>query len=83
MITVVVVFVCAIALTSLLARTPLAVPLTGRKQVPLSTLIPAQWRARHDDARAQDNGAQDNRAQDTGLEDTGLEARVTTPSGHD
>jgi hypothetical protein len=28
----------------LLARTPLAVPLTGRKQVPWSTLIPRQWR---------------------------------------
>jgi peptidoglycan/LPS O-acetylase OafA/YrhL len=69
-ITVVVVFVSAIALTSLLARTPLAVPLTGRKQVPLSTLIPAQWRARHDDTGAQDTGAQDTRAQDARAQDT-------------
>ena len=49
-ITVIVVFTCAIVLTELLARTPLAVPLTGRKQVPWSTLIPAQWRPKHDDA---------------------------------
>ncbi|HUB22326.1 MAG TPA: acyltransferase [Streptosporangiaceae bacterium] len=34
LLTVGIVFACAIALTSLLARTPLAVPLTGRKQVP-------------------------------------------------
>jgi peptidoglycan/LPS O-acetylase OafA/YrhL len=43
--TVVIVYACGIVLTSLLARTPLAVPLTGRKQVPWSTLIPRQWRA--------------------------------------
>jgi peptidoglycan/LPS O-acetylase OafA/YrhL len=39
LLTVGLVFACCIALTSLLARTPLAVPLTGRKQVPL-------WRRR-------------------------------------
>jgi peptidoglycan/LPS O-acetylase OafA/YrhL len=43
--TVVIVYACAVMLTSLLARTPLAVPLTGRAQVPWSTLIPRQWRA--------------------------------------
>lgn len=43
--TVVIVYACAVLLTSLLARTPLAVPLTGRKQVPWSTLMPRQWRA--------------------------------------
>jgi peptidoglycan/LPS O-acetylase OafA/YrhL len=42
--TVVIVYACAVVLTSLLARTPLAVPLTGRTQVPWSTLIPTQWR---------------------------------------
>jgi len=42
--TVVIVYTCASLLTSLLARTPLAVPLTGRKQVPWSTLIPQRWR---------------------------------------
>ncbi len=42
--TVVIVYSCGVLLTSLLARTPLAVPLTGRKQVPWSTLIPRQWR---------------------------------------
>jgi peptidoglycan/LPS O-acetylase OafA/YrhL len=42
--TVVIVYACGIVLTSLLARTPLAVPLTGRKQVPWSTLIPQRWR---------------------------------------
>ncbi len=42
--TVVIVYHSAVFLTSLLARTPLAVPLTGRKQVPWSTLIPRQWR---------------------------------------
>jgi peptidoglycan/LPS O-acetylase OafA/YrhL len=35
LLTVGLVFACCITLTSLLARTPLAVPLTGRKQVPL------------------------------------------------
>jgi hypothetical protein len=39
---VVIVFSCAIALTGLLARTPLAVPLTGRRQQPWSTLIPGR-----------------------------------------
>jgi peptidoglycan/LPS O-acetylase OafA/YrhL len=43
--TVVIVYACGIMLTSLLARTPLAVPLTGRRQVPWSTLIPRPWRA--------------------------------------
>ena len=42
--TVIIVYSSAVLLTSLLARTPLAVPLTGRKQVPWSTLIPLQWR---------------------------------------
>jgi peptidoglycan/LPS O-acetylase OafA/YrhL len=40
LLTVAIVFACGIVLTSLLARTPLAVPLTGRKQQPWSTLIP-------------------------------------------
>jgi peptidoglycan/LPS O-acetylase OafA/YrhL len=44
LLTVVIVYACAVVLTSLLARTPLATPLTGRKQVPWSTLIPRQWR---------------------------------------
>ena len=35
-----IVFGCCMALTSLLARTPLAVPLTGRRRQPWSTLIP-------------------------------------------
>jgi peptidoglycan/LPS O-acetylase OafA/YrhL len=37
-----IVFACCIALTGLLARTPLAVPLTGRRQEPWSTLIPGR-----------------------------------------
>jgi peptidoglycan/LPS O-acetylase OafA/YrhL len=37
-----IVFCCGVALTGLLARTPLAVPLTGRKQQPWSTLIPGR-----------------------------------------
>jgi peptidoglycan/LPS O-acetylase OafA/YrhL len=44
LLTVPIVFVCGIALTSLLARTPLAVPLTGRPRQPWSTLIPPRWR---------------------------------------
>jgi len=44
LLTVVIVYACAVMLTSLLARTPLATPLTGRKQVPWSTLIPRRWR---------------------------------------
>jgi peptidoglycan/LPS O-acetylase OafA/YrhL len=43
-VTVVLVYACAVVLTCLLARTPLAVPLTGRKQVPWSTLLPRAWR---------------------------------------
>jgi peptidoglycan/LPS O-acetylase OafA/YrhL len=50
LVTVVIVYCSAIVLTSLLARTPLAVPLTGRKQVPWSTLIPRRWRAKPDAA---------------------------------
>jgi peptidoglycan/LPS O-acetylase OafA/YrhL len=42
LLTVVTIFACCIALTGLLARTPLAVPLTGRKQAPWSTLIPGR-----------------------------------------
>jgi len=42
--TVLIVFTCGIVLTSLLARTPLSVALTGRPQQPWSTLIP-RWRA--------------------------------------
>jgi peptidoglycan/LPS O-acetylase OafA/YrhL len=42
LLTVGIVFACCIVLTSLLARTPLAVPLTGRQQVPWPTLIPAR-----------------------------------------
>jgi hypothetical protein len=38
--TVVIVFLAGVALTSLLARTPLAVPLTGRQQRPWSTWWP-------------------------------------------
>jgi hypothetical protein len=38
--TVVIVFLAGVALTSLLARTPLAVPLTGRQQRPWSTRRP-------------------------------------------
>jgi len=44
LLTVLIVFACGIVLTSLLARTPLAVPLTGRTQQPWSTLIPPRWR---------------------------------------
>jgi peptidoglycan/LPS O-acetylase OafA/YrhL len=40
LLTVGIVFACCIALTELLARTPLAVPLTGRKQVPWPSLRP-------------------------------------------
>jgi peptidoglycan/LPS O-acetylase OafA/YrhL len=38
--TVVIVFLAGVALTSLLARTPLAVPLTGRQQQPWATMWP-------------------------------------------
>ena len=40
LLTVAIVFACGVTLTSVLARTPLAVPLTGRKQQPWSTLLP-------------------------------------------
>jgi surface polysaccharide O-acyltransferase-like enzyme len=73
-ITVVVIFLCASVLTALLARTPLAVPLTGRKQVPLSTLIPAQWRPRHDEAS---QAAQSQDPRDTDV----LDDRVAAEPG--
>jgi hypothetical protein len=38
--TVVIVFLAGVALTSLLARTPLAVPLTGRQRQPWATRWP-------------------------------------------
>jgi peptidoglycan/LPS O-acetylase OafA/YrhL len=41
--TVGIVFACSIALTGLLARTPLAIPLTGRQQVPWSGVSPPRW----------------------------------------
>jgi peptidoglycan/LPS O-acetylase OafA/YrhL len=40
LLTVVIVYSCGVALTSALARTPLAGPLTGRERQPWSTLIP-------------------------------------------
>ena len=40
LLSVVIVFACGLTLTGVLARTPLAVPLTGRRQQPWSTLIP-------------------------------------------
>ena len=40
LLTVGIVFACCITLTGLLARTPLAVPLTGRKQVPWRAPVP-------------------------------------------
>src|SRR6202044_837277 len=40
--TVVIVFLAGVALTSLLARTPLAVPLTGRQQQPWATRWPTR-----------------------------------------
>jgi len=45
LLTVAIVFMCGATLTAVLARTPLAVPLTGRKQQPWSTLIPRPSRA--------------------------------------
>ena len=47
LLTVGIVFACCITLTTLLARTPLAVPLTGRKREPWSTLIPRLGRTGH------------------------------------
>jgi len=49
-ITVIIVFACGYILTVLLARTPLAVPLTGRKRQPASTLIPRPRRAARPEA---------------------------------
>jgi peptidoglycan/LPS O-acetylase OafA/YrhL len=40
LLTVVIVYSCGVALTAVLARTPLAVPLTGRERQPWSTLMP-------------------------------------------
>jgi peptidoglycan/LPS O-acetylase OafA/YrhL len=40
LLTVAIVYSCGVALTAVLARTPLAVPLTGRARQPWSTLIP-------------------------------------------
>ena len=55
LLTVAIVFACGIALTSVLARTPLAVPLTGRKQAALvQPAVPAaRPAARRRDDRSQ------------------------------
>jgi hypothetical protein len=55
--TVAIAYFGGILLTALLARTPLAVPLTGRKQVPWSTLLPR--RAREPEAAPAPAGASD------------------------
>jgi peptidoglycan/LPS O-acetylase OafA/YrhL len=47
--TVAIVFACAVALTGLLARTPLAVPLTGRPRVPWPSPRPVTLRPRRQD----------------------------------
>ncbi len=47
LLTVGIVFGCCVTLTSVLARTPLAVPLTGRRRQPWSTLTNFQSGARH------------------------------------
>jgi peptidoglycan/LPS O-acetylase OafA/YrhL len=46
LLTVAIVFPCCITLTSVLARTPLAVPFTGRRQQPWFTLIPLRRASR-------------------------------------
>jgi peptidoglycan/LPS O-acetylase OafA/YrhL len=58
LLTVACVYLGCIALTSLLARTPLAVPLTGRKQQPLATLLPRRWRPGARDTRSPGSGRQ-------------------------
>jgi len=49
--TVVVVFGACVALTGVLARTPLSVALTGRKRQPWSTWLPERWRRLPPDPR--------------------------------
>jgi len=57
LLTVGIVFACCIALTGLLARTPLAVPLTGRTQVPWPWQRPREAVAPHEAAAPHETAA--------------------------
>jgi peptidoglycan/LPS O-acetylase OafA/YrhL len=59
LLTVGIVFACCIALTGLLARTPLAVPLTGRTQVPWPWQQPREAAAPHETAAPHEAAAPD------------------------
>src|SRR6185437_15076254 len=61
--TVVIVFLAGVALTSLLARTPLAVPLTGRRQQPWAT-----WSPRATAGSANDTAVSDRRLEPAAAE---------------
>jgi hypothetical protein len=69
--TVVIVFLAAVALTSVLARTPLAVPLTGRKQQPWATWWP-RWTA----GPASDTAVSGQRPEPVAAEHAGAPGRV-------
>ena len=78
LLTVAIVFGCCVALTSVLARTPLAVPLTGRKQQPWSTLIPRRRPREQISERAQTEQALPDPAPgDAALAGTGPETAAT------
>jgi peptidoglycan/LPS O-acetylase OafA/YrhL len=73
--TVAIVFCCGAALTAVLARTPLAVPITGRKQQSWSTLIP-----RPRDADREDLGDAAPSGVLTGAELAGAELAALEPA---
>ncbi len=76
LLTVGIVFCCGIALTHLLARTPLAVPLTGRKQQPWATLMP-----RRGQPAAGPAGATTNKNGDVTLISEWIETAATRRGG--
>jgi peptidoglycan/LPS O-acetylase OafA/YrhL len=69
--TVVIVFLAGVALTSLLARTPLAVPLTGRQQQPWAT-----WWPRSTAGPANDTAVSGQRPEPVAAGHTGAPGRV-------
>jgi peptidoglycan/LPS O-acetylase OafA/YrhL len=76
--TVVIVFLAGVALTSLLARTPLAVPLTGRQQQPWATRWPRSTASPASGTAVSGRRPEPVAAGHAGVPDRGLDLRAST-----
>jgi hypothetical protein len=79
--TVVIVFLAGVALTSLLARTPLAVPLTGRQQQPWATRRPRSTTGPADDTVGSDRPPEPVAAGHAGVPDRVPDLRASAGEG--